>query len=84
MYAGNSEHIADFVRIAHRSNRAMQNSRPSELARHQHRAFDMHMRVDKAGQKKGRGFFVNRLNRSDSALGKANLGGKHSTGGNVD
>jgi len=44
----------------------------------------MHMRVDESGQKKGRGLFVNRLNRSDSSLGKANLGGKHSTCGNVD
>ena len=49
-HARHAQHVADLVRIAHRGHGAVHDRRPGELARHEHRAFDVHVGVDEPGQ----------------------------------
>ena len=43
-----AQHIGDFVRVADGGHRAMARSQPSKFRRHEHRALDVHMRIDEA------------------------------------
>src|SRR5262249_15203095 len=49
-HAGDAQHITDLVRVAYRRNGAVDDGRASELAWHEHGAFNVHVGVDKAGQ----------------------------------
>ena len=44
----NAKHVGDFVRVTDGGHRAVTSRQPRELRRHKHRAFDVHMRIDKA------------------------------------
>jgi len=43
-----AQHIGDFVRVADGGHRAVNRSQPSKFRRHEHRALDVHMRIDEA------------------------------------
>ncbi|GAC1367145.1 MAG: hypothetical protein NVS3B25_28450 [Hymenobacter sp.] len=55
LHAGHTQHVADFVRVAHRGHGAVYHRQPGKLGRHQQGAFDVHVRIDEARQSVGQG-----------------------------
>jgi hypothetical protein len=58
--------------------------RPGEFARHEHRTFDVYVRVDEAGQQKAVGEFGRRRDRRDATIGDDDLRRFNPSSGNVD
>ena len=87
VHAGQTAHIRNLMRIADGSNGSVQYGQSRKFRREEQRTFDVHMRIDEAGQQKGIGGASSRIDLRDAgnaSIYELNLGGINPLGQNVD